>query len=949
MTPERWRRLEDLYHAALAQAIERRAAFLVEACAGDNELQHEVESMLAQDTSRSGFFDRGAAGAAAQLVSTTATTMLTGRCIGVYEVLAPLGSGGMAEVYRARDTKLGREVAIKIMSAAFTSDRDRLARFEREARVLASLNHPHIAAIYGVEETDGIRALVLELVEGETLAERIARGSNPKGTGVPVKDALDIARQIADALDAAHERGIIHRDLKPANIKITPDGVVKVLDFGIAKLDARGADKAELSPTITIGGTSEGLIIGTAAYMSPEQARGLPIDKRTDIWAFGCVLYEMLTGSAAFARETLTDTIAAVVEREPNWSALPIMTPQGVHRLLRWCLEKDLRRRLRDATDVRVQVEDALNEPSVSAVPSPGSYRRARGWRAATAIALVAASIATASYLSRPRVDAPEIRLEITTPPTTDPVSLAVSPDGLKVAFTATTDGETRLWVRSLSSTQAQAFSGTDGASFPFWSPDGRSIGFFAQRQLKRIDLDSGAIRVLAPAEGGRGGAWADDGTILFQPTPGVGPLFRISAGGGKSSATKAEYGRFPQFLPDQRHFIYFRPGPPGIRGIYVGQLEGGNGQRLLETEAAATYAAAGYLLFVRQGTLFAQNFDVTAFTLKGEAFPVASGLAVNGPLLNAAVSTSAKGPFVYRAGSAGGLRQFVWFDRSGRTIGKVGDAIENPLQPEMSPDGRRLAMHRLVDANTDIWLLELSRGLLTRFTSSPTVESSPIWAPDGTHIVLASNQSGPGDLHLKTFTGEAREEVLLETPYEKWATDWSRDGQFLLYVERGVPPTGRDLWVLPMRDRKPFVVAQTEFDDEDGQFSPDVKWIAYQSNESGRMEVYLQPFGTPGRKVQVSTAGGAQARWRRDGNELYYVALDGKLMAVAIAVTASGVEVGNAVPLFPSHIGDPLQTNMRRAYVPSDDGQRFLVDTLTDAAVAPITVVLNWHPEPDK
>ena len=435
-------------------------------------------------------------------------------------------------------------------------------------------------------------------------------------------------------------------------------------------------------------------------------------------------------------------------------------------------------------------------------------------------------------------------------------------------------------------------------------------------------------------------------GRLSFQPSPGVSPLFRVAARGGKAIATDTQDGRFPQFLPDQRHFLYFRPGPPDVRGVYVSKVEEGNGQRVLETEAAATYAAPGYLLFVRQGTLFAQPFDTGAFTLKGEPSALATGLVVNGPLLNAPVSTSRAGTIVYRANSAGGLRQLVWFDRTGKTLSKVGDAVENLLQAEISPEGRRLALYRLVEANGDIWMLELARGLLTRFTSSPAVEALPIWAPDGRQLAFSSSRNGPGDLRMAMLTGNAQEEVLLENPREKWPTDWSRDGQDLLYVERGNPTTGRDLWVLRMRDRKPSVVAQTDADEEDGQFSPDANWIAYQSNESGRVEVYVVPFGRAGGKVLVSTTGGAQARWRRDGKVLYYVALDGNLMEVPIAVTPSGIEVGRANPLFPLPIGDPLQTNMRRAYIVADDGERFLVNTLTETATAPITVVLNWKPK---
>ena len=763
-----------------------------------------------------------------------------GARIGPYQITGTLGAGGMGEVYRARDPRLNRDVALKALPDVFAADPERLARFRREAQVLASLNHPNIGHIYGLEEGGDTPLLVLELVDGPTLADRIADGP------IPLAEALALGKQVAEGLEAAHEHGVVHRDVKPANIKITHDGVVKVLDFGPAKVASGDTASPDLTraPTVTVAGTREGVMLGTAAYMSPEQARGKPADKRTDIWAFGCVLYEMLTGRAAFSGATVSDTIAAILERQPSWAALPTTTPPNMRRLLQRCLEKDPKRRLRDIGDARFQIEDASGEPSMSgpAVSRIRKNRERASWLAAMVV-VVTSSILTAPYLSRAPVDAPEIRLEITTPPTTDPVSLAISPDGRKVVFTGTSEGQTRLWVRSLGLTLAQPLTGTDGATFPFWSPDSQSIGFFADRQLKRIDVDSGTIQALAGVEGGRGGAWAEDGTILFQPTPGVGPLFRISAGGGRPTATTAQYGRSPQFLPDQRHFFYFRPGAPDVRGVYLSQLEGSDGQRLLDTEAAAVYAS-GHLLFVRQRTMFAQAFDTASLAMTGDPFAIAEGLTVNGPLLSAPVAASSAGPIVYRTGSSGGLRQFAWFDRSGNEIGKVGGAVANLLSPSISPDESRVAVHRLVAGNTDIWLLETRRGVLSRFTSDPVNESSPLWAPDSTRVVFSSSRNGPGDLFEKNVTTGA-EELLLETPLEKWPTGWSPDGRYLLYLTRDAT-TRRDLWVLPMqKDRKPFPVANTEADEEDGQFAPDGKWIAYQSNESGAVEVYVQPFPT--------------------------------------------------------------------------------------------------------
>ena len=941
MKADRWQRIEALYHAADARPRNEWTAFVRDACAGDEALAREVLALLEQPASAGAFFAQSAAGIAAPLLSDDSG--LVGRRVGVYQIVSRIGAGGMGEVYRARDTTLNRDVAFKILPEPFALDGDRIARFKREAQILASLNHPNIGAIYGFEDGDGIRGLVLELVDGPTLADRIAQGP------VPIDEALPIARQIADALEAAHEQGIVHRDLKPANIKLRPDGTVKVLDFGLAKAVAGPLEGETGAPTITVNRTADGLLLGTVAYMSPEQARGQLVDKRSDIWAFACVVYEMLTGRAAFARETLTETLAAVLEREPEWSAIPDATPSAIVRLLHRCLDKDPKRRLRDIGDARYDCDLLVDKDTVPAMPG-----RKKTGALAIALAIVGAAVAVgfvpftlirsaagpAPVVTR-SAEAAEVRLDVVTPPTSDPVSVAVSPDGSTITFAATRDGATQLWVRRLDSTDLEPLRGTDGASFPFWSPDGRSVAYFAHGALARIDLGSGAVQSLAPADSGRGGAWAPDGTIVFQPSPGVGPLYRVPAQGGSAAATSVTNGRFPQFLPDWRHFIYFRRDVSGSRGVYIADLQGGDGRRVLDTDAAAVFAAPGYLLFSRQGVLFAQAFDSRTFNIRGDPLPVAKGVFVNGPMLNAPVSASRAGPIVYRTASAGGLRQFIWFDRQGRVLGNVGEPTENLLQPELSPDGRRVAVHRLLDANTDIWMLDVDRGILSRVTSSPLAENSPIWSPDGQRLMIAST----GNLHvIAPAGGDLKEDVLLETPREKWPNDWSRDGEYVLYGERGTTMTSRHLWALSLGDRKPVPVAQSAADEENGQFSPDARWIAYQSTESGRMEVYVQPFRHPGPKVRVSTGGGVQARWSSDGRELFYIGLDGKLMAVLVTLGANEMQIGVAKPLFATRIGDPLETNMRRAYVVSVDNQRFLIDTLSETTV-PMTVLLNWRP----
>ncbi|MBI4472755.1 MAG: protein kinase [Acidobacteria bacterium] len=876
-------------------------------------------------------------------------TLTSGSKLGAFEILSPIGKGGMGEVYRARDTNLGRDVAVKILPEAFAHDADRLARFQREAQVLASLNHPNIAHIYGLEAAGESRCIVMELVEGETLDGRLKRGP------IPVDEALAMAKQIAEALEAAHEKSIIHRDLKPANVKITPEGRVKVLDFGLAR--AAGGDAASgtlsQSPTL-VSGTLDGMILGTAAYMSPEQAKGRPVDARSDIWAFGCVLYEMLTGRQPFTGDSIVEILGGITKVDPDWTALPQGTPPLIRSLLRRCLNKDRTRRLQYIADARVEIGEALNEPAIAAgIVTPVRKRReALAWGVA-ALAVMLAVILTAILLRfRTVVEQPEIRLEINPPPNARPDFLAISPDGQKIVFAATVEGRPRLWVRSLDSVSARALAGTEDGQFPFWSPDSRSIGFFSEAKLKRINIDSGLVQTLANAPLARGGTWNGDGIILFGPA--LGGIFRVPATGGETIAVtrvdSPEYGKnhfFPQFLPDGHHFLYYVPAPPEARGVYVSQLEGSEPRRLLDADAAAVYSSSGHLLFVRQGALFAQAFDPFRLALNGNPSPMADQVFVNASTSLAGLSASAAGPIVYRIPSGAGPRQFLWFDRSGKEVEKAG----NPLgsQASFSSDGRRVAVIRTVGGNGDVWLLETTRGVLRRFTVHAASESLPLWSPDGNTIVFGSNRTGVADLYQKPASGAGSEQLLLTTAQGKGATDWSIDGRYLLY--RSVDPeTGYDIWALPFHgDRKPFPVVRTEFEERDAQFSPDGKWIAYQSNESGRFEIYIQPFPVPGGKEQISTDGGAQVRWRRDGKELFYVALDGRLMAVSIRTASNGktLEAGTPVPLFNTRIGGAVQGNDRQQYMVSPDGRRFLMSTLTEEATSsPITIILNWKPK---
>ena len=784
-------------------------------------------------------------------------------------------------------------------------------------------------------------------MEGVALSDRIARGP------LPVAEALAIAQQIADALAAAHEQGIIHRDLKPANIRLRPDGTVKVLDFGLAKALPASSALAHPSSALPTAHLSEsGIILGTAAYMSPEQARGQSVDKRSDVWAFGCVLFEMLAGRKAFAGETATDTLAGIIEREPPWTTLPASVPASVRRLLQRCFEKDPKRRLRDIGDARPELEDSQGgQPGLPIVPVPSRRRERLAWLSGLALVTLIAAV-TIVWALHSAPTPPERRFDINTPQTTD-LSMAIAPDGETLAFVAASESGPRLWLRSMASGSAQPLAGTEGAREPFWSPDSRFVGFFAGDKLKRFDVAGGEVQVLANAQNAFGGAWSRDGTILFGKASGE-PIVRVSQTGGEPAPVTPAGQPGPhisrQFLPDGRHFLYL------VRnisepGIYVGQIDGGQTQRLLASDSPTVYASSGQLLFIRQDTLFAQNFDPERLQLNGNPYPVARGA------LNGTVSVSATGAVAYRPGVGFGVgsapKQLIWFDRSGREIENAGDPVHTGrANPEMSPDGRHVALMRLVDGNSDVWLFDLRRRALSRLTTDASTDTNAIWSPDGSRIVFSSDRNGNVlDLYETSATGAGSdEERLLERAQFLSPSDFSRDGQFLLYSS--VDPktkTRSDIWALPMRGGgKPRPVVQTSASERFAQFSPDGKWIAYQSDESGREEVYLQPFPGPGGRSTMSTDGGVQVRWRPDGKELFYIALDGRLMAVPTQLSADGhtVEAGAPAALFLTRVFPIQGINIRQQYMPSLDGQRFLVDSVTEEpAPSPITVILNWKP----
>ncbi len=883
-----------------------------------------------------------------------------GARLGPYEITAAIGKGGMGEVYRARDTKLHRDVAIKVLPDLFARDPERLARFDREARTLAALNHPHIAQVYGVEGT----ALIMELVDGEDLSQRLARAG-----AIPLDEAVPIALQIGQALEAAHEQGIVHRDLKPANIKVRPDGTVKVLDFGLAKAllptdpgrpeglrhsddVARGSSPAD-SPTITspFQMSALGVILGTAAYMAPEQAKGKPVDKRADIWAFGCVLYEMLTGRRPFAGEDVTDTLAAIVRADPDWAALPSDTPPAIRRLLRRCLEKDRRERLPDIGAARLELKDARSEETVAPAPVVSETRRRAvvPWLLFTAASLAALALGASLLYTRPVPDAREYRAVIIPPAalTVAPVRrLQISPDGRRLAFVAPdASGRTVLWVRPLNDLEAQPLKGTAGAGAPFWSPDSRWIGFHTEGKLKKIEATGGSVSTVCDASDAPPGSWSRDDVILLTGPGNV--VQRVSANGGpRVSVTRirSEAERIhvsPSFLPDGRHFLYSNVGGGALpSAVYVGSLDAGEPTRLLDGMAAQY--ANGHVLFLRGSTLMAQPFDPDRLALSGEPVRVAEDIQINTSTGTGAFSVSQTGVLVFQSGPAVGTR-LTWLDRTGKRLGFLGETAPYS-DVQMSPDGKwASATTTSQSGRSDVWLFDIARNLARRFTFDAAGGFGAVWVPGpGARLAYASRRETAADLFQKPVDGTGEEEVLLRDRTDKHPVGFSPDGQFLVYTI----PTGAargKLWILPIAGRKPYPFLPEDRNQSSAEISPDGRWMAYVSvADDGVRRVYIASFPGGGGRREISPEGGETPHWRADGKELFFTRAN-KIMAVAVDTTGSTLDVGGPQALFEVFVLAPA-LGTRSTYAVSADGQRFLFNTWdAGAALTPITLVVNW------
>jgi eukaryotic-like serine/threonine-protein kinase len=879
-----------------------------------------------------------------------------GTILGHYEIVAPLGAGGMGEVYRATDRRLDRTVAIKILPASIAADPASKQRFEREAKTISSLNHPNICVLHDIGHQDGLDYIVMECVEGESLAKRLEKGP------LPLEQALKIGAQIANALDKAHRSGIVHRDLKPGNIMLTPSGA-KLLDFGLAKQTSPLASLATItsaSPHSPL--TQQGTIVGTFQYMSPEQVQGQELDGRSDIFSLGAVLYEMLTGKRAFEGKTQLSVASAILESEPApLNSIRPMTPVNLDHAVRRSLAKDRDDRWQTARDFSSELKWIGESSGQTPISSTGVQSRTvllrRGWLPWVLCGLLGAAFLVAILLwygaKNNNLQAGYFYAQI--PFTVE--SMAMAPDGRTIAVVGKPESEQAktLWLYEVGVRRGRSLPDTEGALFPFWSPDGKSLAFFAQGKLKKLDIAGGPVQAICDAPSGRGGTWNKDGVIIFSPSGGLGTgLHRVSASGGTPTRITApdisrgeDSHRWPIFLPDQKHFLYLAANVSGKTEpdtIYIGALDSDQKKFITKATANAAYAAPGYLLFYREKTLFAQRFDAAKLELTGEALPTLTDISYLPRIVHAAYAASDTGLLVAQSGSGVALSRLVWYDRKGNETG-VASKPDVYSNIQLAPDGKTVALDKTDEesTNADIWTYDLQRDAMRRLTFNPAIDAMPVWSPDGARILFASSRNQTFDLFVKNADG-GQEEKLLEfdnsTKDDKYPYDWSPDGKYILYTRE------TELWfaTFPELKGRAFLAAPGTI--KNAKFSSDGKWVAYASNESGKFEIYVTSFPAAQGKWQVSNAGGTQPRWRGDTKELFYIAADGKMVAVPVSVGAH-FDAGAPIVLFQAHARELFATSEQVSYDVTKDGQRFLINTqVKNVDTHPMSVILNWDAE---
>ncbi len=879
--------------------------------------------------------------------------LAAGTKLGPYEIVEPLGAGGMGEVYRAKDTRLDRTVAIKVLPPQFSSDATRKMRFEREAKTVSTLNHPNICSLFDVGSQDGLEYLVMECIEGESLAKRLERGP------LPIDQVLKIGAELAAAIGTAHRGGVIHRDLKPANVMLTKSGA-KLLDFGLARPASATASVASM--TATSAGTSpvteEGTIVGTFQYMSPEQVEGKELDARSDIFSLGAVLYEMVTGERAFQGKSQLSVASAILEKDvPPIRNLKPLAPLSLEHVIRRCLAKDPDDRWQTGRDLAGELKwiaDSASTPSGTTTPihsqtvATRNRNSAWGWVAAGILAAILIAGAILWRTQRPS----EQTQYFSAPLPFSARAMAISPNGHTVAVVGYKEDERKnlVWLYEVGARDAKSVPGTENANFPFWSPDGKSLGFFADGKLKRVDIAGGPAQTLADAPNGRGGTWNKNGDIIFTPSGEMGVvLYQISASGGDAKPISAldpkryETGhRWPMFLPDGKHYLFMTfdvANRGGADAIFEGELGTHERKFVVSSASNVAYAEPGYIVFYRDGTLFSQRFDWKSVTVSGTPEPILADVQMMPRIGHASFAAAGGGLLVVQSGASASLSRLIWYDRSGNEIGNLGppDVYANV---ELSPDGNSVALDKtdIQSQNADLWIFSLHGGGTKRMTFDPEIDTTPVWSPDSTQVLFSSGRKPTFDLYLKSASGAQEEKsVNDDSTGDKYPSSWSRDGKTILYTRGG------RFWLMSYPDMKRREFFGGSGSVKNGRFSPDEKWVAYSSNESGRWEIYVRSYPDATGKWQVSTEGGTQPRWRGDGKELFYLGPDAKLMAVSVGAGAN-FNPGAPVALFQAEPRDMIATSELSAYDVTRDGQRFLINTDVKSGNAqPMSVILNW------